>query len=329
MPQYAIFCCEREKQRMHYLYKIARVDSDDVYVGVTNDPFKRWQEHFENDSVVGRCLREHGLAGFAFSFIGVYVSRADAENAERIWIQENNPNLNAAARTGLASGLDMEKLADNEHFQILALNSQQIVAKIKVINDEQRIPITMSDRQLFLLAPRTWWKEFLGENLTRRHTQEIADAMIQVARKQEKQMRTTVDKATETNDIRPFVETLLSLRVPNPASPSDDISVADALLSNSKIADDYGIRYRDGKGLYLATQKPEFRALWKDTGWEQVDIKKHVKESLPRRPACQAMRFGKKFSGAPILITENDIAKLGLLQRIRPNAAGSSASLAG
>ena len=132
MSQYAIFCCEREKQRMHYLYKIARVDSDDVYVGVTNDPFKRWQEHFENDSVVGRCLREHGLAGFAFSFIGVYVSRADAEKAERIWIQENNPKLNVAARTGLASGLDMETLADNEHFHILGRDSaNNIVAVIK------------------------------------------------------------------------------------------------------------------------------------------------------------------------------------------------------
>lgn len=313
---------------MHYLYKIARVDSDDVYVGVTNDPFKRWQEHFENDSVVGRCLREHGLAGFAFSFIGVYASRTDAENAERIWIQENNPKLNVAARTGLASGLDMEKLADNEHFQILALNSQQIVAKIKVTNDEQRIPITMSDRQLFLLAPRTWWKEFLGENLTRRHTQEIADAMIQVARAKETRRREIAKKAGETKDVRPILDALLELRIPNPGLPSGEISVADALRTDSQVVHKYGIRYLDGKGLCVATNIPQFRKLWQHTDWKNVDIKQLIRNSLPNRPAERPVRFGKE-TARPVLITESDLARLGLLQRMRPNAVGSSASLAG
>ena len=51
---------------MYYVYVIGKKEDlmppyDNCYVGVTNDPQRRWARHIKSDYVVGRTIRKHSL----------------------------------------------------------------------------------------------------------------------------------------------------------------------------------------------------------------------------------------------------------------------------
>lgn len=186
----------------HYLYKVTNKSTDEEYVGVTDNPTKRWNEHGNAESVIGDSMRAHGIEHFEFSIIGVFLNRDDAMTAEKNWIKGGNPEMNVKHRTNIATTnhapknrtrarkkslplkINTEKLRDNEHFSVLRNEENKICFYMNKTGATEKIPRKLSVKDLIILAPLEWWKSLLGieENInTSRHVIPLTSELIQLA----------------------------------------------------------------------------------------------------------------------------------------------------
>lgn len=74
---------------MIYLYVITNRLNGKRYVGVTNNPERRWRQHLRADSYIGSALRKYGCRSFFFDVIGEFSSREMAYEAEKAFIKEH------------------------------------------------------------------------------------------------------------------------------------------------------------------------------------------------------------------------------------------------
>ncbi|EIV8506733.1 GIY-YIG nuclease family protein [Vibrio parahaemolyticus] len=83
---------------MHHLYQIATINK--VYVGITNDPERRFSEHSRADSYVGRAIRKHGLTVSDMRVLFSHEDRNQVELLEAIIVDrsfvESSFSLNLA-----------------------------------------------------------------------------------------------------------------------------------------------------------------------------------------------------------------------------------------
>ena len=193
----------------HYLYKITNRDTGEEYVGVTNDPIKRWKDHADAESKVGRSIQKHGIEYFNFETIGTFVNRENAVAAEKAWIKQESPELNVRHRPSIVTPeqlplfdrpsinqprarkhstylkIDQEKLKHNEYFELLRQEGDNIVVFVKNTRTIKNISTKFNARDLVVLAPLGWWNALLGASqsdaLTAKRIIPIASEMIQLA----------------------------------------------------------------------------------------------------------------------------------------------------
>lgn len=79
---------------MHYIYVIQNKISCKIYVGKTNNPYKRFKYHCYVASgkttkkyLLHRSMMKHGLSNFSFQVIEEFDSEADANCSEQFWIE--------------------------------------------------------------------------------------------------------------------------------------------------------------------------------------------------------------------------------------------------
>ncbi len=78
---------------MHYLYTILNKKNNNIYVGITNNPKKRWGEHrtaAKNENYTKplyQSIRKHGINNFTFSIVAEHDNRQIISNGEKCLIK--------------------------------------------------------------------------------------------------------------------------------------------------------------------------------------------------------------------------------------------------
>ena len=79
-----------------YIYQITNLINGKIYIGKTNDPKKRWNNHKCNnnpDMVIARALRKYGINNFKFEILYRNISIEDIEELEQKTIKEKNSRI--------------------------------------------------------------------------------------------------------------------------------------------------------------------------------------------------------------------------------------------
>ena len=343
----------------HYLYKITKKGSGEQYIGVSNNPLKRWMEHVDADSRVGHSLQHHGIESFSFSFIAVFPSRQDAETAEMEWIQRENPELNVSHREdvvapefpGLPPGgnqrrqqrvvsqrptplkIDNEKLQDNEFFKILHEEDAKILVYVKGTDKVEKIPRRINARDLIVLAPLEWWCSLVGvaqhATLTVKHILPIASSMIQIAQ------QNTVHQNIENLDsvegrkkrVIEIVQKLLSLRIDITGHSGSMETVMEALLYNYprlSTVTTYGFRIvSPGNGIHIAATSQQFKSFLIKSRWSSITDIKTVLLSHPAITSAPKVVYFRPRHARAIHISEAVLEDAGF-STVEPREQGAT-----
>ena len=79
-----------------YIYQITNLINNKIYIGKTNNPKKRWNNHKYNndpDMVIARALRKYGANNFKFEILYRNISIDDIDELERKTIKEKNSRV--------------------------------------------------------------------------------------------------------------------------------------------------------------------------------------------------------------------------------------------
>lgn len=314
---------------MIYLYKITNRKTHEYYIGISPRPFKRWGEHAKADSNVGNALRLKDLKDFTWEIIDGYTERADAEKAEKNWIEGKFPALLNRAHNSPQVETNAVMLADNEHFKIVGEVGDVFVFCLKPTNENMDIKKPSINRnELPQLAPLSWWRKFLGiragARITDTHLLEIQDAVTQIVRK-----KTTSDgdnnsplvlrEAKITNDNYAIFARLLSSTVQ--ASNGERYTIAEFMMYGyfdddkkfvDKFADDigehrerrlyfrkaarrYGFVMRSPDIIWIAHNHSSLNELLNKSKYKNVDVSSYLQSlkgvKIPYTPSGATGKF--------------------------------------
>lgn len=301
--------------RDHWLYRVVNTSSKEQYIGVSDRPFKRWEEHAEADSRLGRNIREYGIIHFSFQAIAVFSNRQEAERAERRHIEEERPSLNGAhnpeampvdffgnepapenkRRHKTLPSIDTGKLGENEHFKILGEEANKIVVLIKSTGEKTKISKKIEVFDMPILAPLDWWRSLLSiaehQDPTRPHLLRISDSMIRIAQDRIVQSK-NIGGAQKAKQI---IQDILAAQVRCP-SRGVNISVHAALKSGMTFINTFGVRFTSAgsaDGLLIAHSLAHQKLL-KNTTWKTDDVKVALLGIPEIKPYGKVVRFGKQ-----------------------------------
>ena len=72
---------------MNYVYKITNLINHKVYIGVSNNPQKRWKEHCKGNvkyySMISAAIKKYGETNFCFEILSQFEDREDALREEK------------------------------------------------------------------------------------------------------------------------------------------------------------------------------------------------------------------------------------------------------
>ena len=325
---------------MNYLYRIVNKISKESYIGISEHPFKRWEEHEKADSRVGDSMRKFGIESFYWEFIDAFQNRENAEKAEKHWIQRECPGLNGTHNPDpvprdIFGGnhkqqpptvvrpdqdsiqIDNKKMADNEHFKVLREHTNKIVVFLKVTGETVDILKNIRLTDMLELAPLDWWRSLLGitkhKTPTSAHTIIVADAMIRITQQRRGQNRWQGDAAGGQSQALQLIQSILTARV-QPPGCAEDVSVLDAIRGKMKFIHEFGVRVSNngncGEGLLLAVGHQKFMRLLKGSRWKNSDLRETLRSWPDIVPLKKPVRFGK-VTYRPVFIPEGVLDEIG------------------
>ena len=314
-----------------------------MYVGVSDKPLKRWQDHVKavKDSRVGRNILEYGIESFSFSCIAVFANRDYAEKAEKQLIADERPTLNGAhnpearpmhddlfkhpvqpqpavnPRRQTTPQIDnkslKKKLKKNKYFDVLGEEATKIVVCIKKTRKIVNIAKNVGESDMLTLAPLPWWQSLFGianQYPTKTHRTLVANSMIRIAQQMLAKNQRQGGGGSRRNQAIQIIQHVLAAPVWD-AKHKMEVSVEEALKGRMKFVHAFGVRVNDirgnknnSRGILLAVEHAPFKELIKGTAWEKINLRDFlIKSDLGIGPLGKTVRFGEH-TVRPLLIPE-------------------------
>jgi group I intron endonuclease len=136
------------------IYKVTNLANNKIYIGLTNNFQKRYNNHLSNcfnkrsknyNKTLYKAVRKYGLHNFQFIILGYCDSRNSLINAEQICIEHFQSNNKIYGYNNTIGG-------DGGSIRLGMKNSfatklkQKIAAQNKIISDEQRLKLSQINK---------------------------------------------------------------------------------------------------------------------------------------------------------------------------------------
>lgn len=143
-----------------YIYCITNRNNNKQYVGMTTRSIeRRFAEHCEADTYIGKAIRKHGIHSFDVQLLEVADSREELIEKEIYWIKKlqtfgKGYNLTRGG-DGVDNGERLEVKLTDKQKRFVSWVREQNKKRIDVVNAQELIPnLLINMMEIFLIAER-------------------------------------------------------------------------------------------------------------------------------------------------------------------------------